>query len=204
VNAGSYLDAGGSSCYGMRRFTTQHNSSMQCVGAKTATLAKMERGRIVCEREGLAVFLFKGFKDFILRGNLVDLAVGLVVGLAFSGLVQALVKDLITPLISIPGKFSFPDWSFSINHSVFQIGDFLNTLISFVIIAVVVFLFVVRPMAALLDEIKKREKQAAPETHECPFCLNQIPIKATRCGFCTSEVVAVAAATTVATEIKKK
>jgi large conductance mechanosensitive channel len=95
--------------------------------------------------------LFKGFKDFLLRGNLVDLAVAFVIGAAFSGLVQALVKDVITPLISIPGKFSFPSWYFTINGSVFQIGDFLNTLISFLIMALVIFLFVVRPVAAILE-----------------------------------------------------
>src|SRR5579862_2876068 len=93
-------------------------------------------------------FLLKGFKDFLLRGNLVDLAVAFVVGAAFSGLVQSFVKDLITPLISIPGKFSFPSWTFMIDKSVFNIGDFFNALISFIILALVIFLFVVRPMTA--------------------------------------------------------
>ena len=142
--------------------------------------------------------LFKGFKDFLLRGNLVDLAVAFVIGVAFSGLVQALVKDVITPLISIPGKFSFPSWHFTINGSVFQIGDFLNTLISFLIMALVIFLFVVRPVAALLEEMKKHQKQAEPDTRDCPFCLNKIPVKARRCGFCTSEVLGVVAAETAA------
>ena len=141
--------------------------------------------------------LFKGFKDFILRGNLIELAVAFVVGAAFSGLVQSFVKDLITPLISIPGQFSFPDWTFTIRDSVFHVGDFFNALISFVIIAVVIFLFVVRPTAALLDEMKKHEKRAEPDTRECPYCFNTIPLKATRCGFCTSEVAAVVPATPV-------
>jgi large conductance mechanosensitive channel len=140
------------------------------------------------------MFLFKGFKNFILRGNLVDLAVAFVIGAAFSGLVQAFVSDLITPLISIPGKFSFPDWAFTIHGSIFHIGHFINTLVSFLIMAVVVFLFVVRPMAAILDEIKRHEKQTTPTTRECPYCCNSIPIKATRCGFCTSEVVALMSA----------
>ena len=144
--------------------------------------------------------VFKGFKDFILRGNLVELAVAFVIGAAFSGLVQSLVKDLITPLIGIPGKFSFPSWSFTINGSIFLIGDFLNALISFVLLALVIFLFVVRPMAALLDEIKKRQKQAEPDTRDCPFCLNKIPVKARRCGFCTSEVVGVVAEETAAAQ----
>jgi large conductance mechanosensitive channel len=153
--------------------------------------------------EGLAVKLFKGlgdffalkgFRDFILRGNLVDLAVAFVIGAAFAGLVTAFVKDLITPLIAIPGSFKFPDWTFTIHGSPFYIGDFLNTLISFVIMALVLFFFVVRPMTALLERIKKHEKQAEPDTRECPFCFNQISIKATRCGFCTSEVPPVGAA----------
>ncbi|HEY7358003.1 MAG TPA: large conductance mechanosensitive channel protein MscL [Ktedonobacterales bacterium] len=147
--------------------------------------------------------MLKGFKDFLLRGNLVNLAVAFVVGAAFASLVQAFVKDLITPLISIPGKFSFPAWTISINQSNFAIGDFINQFISFIIMALVIFLFVVRPMTAILDEIKKHEKQVAPDTHECPYCLNSIPVKATRCGFCTSEVVAVAAVA-AAVEHEKK
>ncbi|HEU5367656.1 MAG TPA: large conductance mechanosensitive channel protein MscL [Ktedonobacterales bacterium] len=147
-------------------------------------------------------FLLKGFKDFLLRGNLVDLAVAFVVGAAFASLVQSFVKDLITPLVSIPGKFSFPDWTITIRDSVFHIGDFFNALISFVIIALVIFLFVVRPMTAILDEIKKHEKQTTPTTRECPYCFNSIPVKATRCGFCTSEVVAVAVTTTAAEKEK--
>jgi large conductance mechanosensitive channel len=143
-------------------------------------------------------FLLKGFKDFILRGNLVDLAVAFVVGAAFAGLVQAFVKDLITPLISIPGSFSFPSWTLHVHGSIFQIGDFLNTFISFVLMALVVFLFVVRPMTAVLDEIKRHEKKVEPATHECPFCFNQIPLKATRCGFCTSQVIPVGVASTAA------
>ena len=142
--------------------------------------------------------VFKGFKDFLVRGNLVDMAVAFVIGVAFSGLVQAFVKDLITPLIGIFGSFSFPAWTFTVNHSDFHLGDFLNTLVSFVIMALVIFFFVVRPVAALLEELKKHQKQAEPDTRACPFCLNQIPVKARRCGFCTSEVVGVVAAETAA------
>jgi len=149
-------------------------------------------------------FLLKGFKDFILRGNLVDLAVAFVIGAAFAGLVQAFVKDLITPLISIPGSFSFPAWTITINHSDFHIGDFINSLISFVILALVIFLFVVRPMTAVLDEIKRHEKKVEPDTHECPFCFNQIPLKATRCGFCTSQVIPVGVASTAAAETEPR
>ncbi len=134
------------------------------------------------------MWLFKGFKEFILRGNLVDLAVAFVVGAAFSSVVQAFVKDLITPLIGIFGGFSFPNWSFRINGSIFQIGEFLNSLISFLLITVVVFFFVVRPVALLSDEINKHQKHADPTTRKCPFCYNDIPVQATRCGFCTSDV----------------
>jgi large conductance mechanosensitive channel len=147
--------------------------------------------------------LFQGFKAFILRGNLVDLAVAFVIGAAFSSVVQALVKDLITPLLGIFGGFSFPAWSFRVNGSVFQLGEFLNSLISFVLIAMVVFLFVVRPVALLLEQMKKHEKQLDPDTRPCPFCRNEISIQATRCGFCTSDV-AVALATLVGTETERQ
>jgi large conductance mechanosensitive channel len=191
-----------------------------CYGsAQPASPQKQQRGRpgflrgspslrvvrsVICTLEGLAVRLFKGFKEFILRGNLVDLAVGFVVGAAFATLVKAFVADLITPLIGIFGKFSFPDWTFKINNSPFLIGDFINNLLSFLIISLVVFFFVVRPMAAILDEMKKHEKKAAPATRECPFCCNTIPIKATRCGFCTAEVAAVTAAAAAGAEVEKQ
>jgi large conductance mechanosensitive channel len=148
--------------------------------------------------------VFKGFKNFVLRGNLVDLAVAVVIGAAFSTVIQAFVKDLITPLIGIFGGFSFPNWSFTLNKSVFQVGDFINSFISFLIVAFVVFFFVVRPVAFLLDEVKKHEKKQAAITRECPYCFNAIPIKATRCGFCTSEVVAAAAAATAVVEAEKQ
>ncbi len=129
----------------------------------------------------------KGFRDFILRGNVVDLAIAVVVGAAFSGIVTALVKDLITPLIGIFGGFSFPNWSFTVNKSVFAIGDFINSILSFLIIASVVYFLVVLPVNELMKRVHK-EKAADPTTRECPYCCNTIPMKATRCGFCTSEV----------------
>ena len=138
--------------------------------------------------------LLKEFREFILRGNVVDLAIGVVIGAAFGGVVTALVKDLITPLIGIFGKISFPDLKFTINGSPFLIGDFINTLISFLIIAAVVFFFVVKPVNTLMKRVY-HEKAAAPTTRDCPFCYSSIPMKATRCGFCTSEVEAVEPAT---------
>lgn len=134
----------------------------------------------------------KGFRDFILRGNVVDLAIAVVVGAAFSGIVVALVKDLITPLIGIFGGFSFPNWSFTVNKSVFAIGDFINSILSFLIITSVIYFLVVLPVNELTKRVHK-EKAADPTTRECPYCYNNIPLKATRCGFCTSEVETLAA-----------
>ena len=133
------------------------------------------------------------FKTFILRGNVVDLAIGIVIGAAFGGVVTAFVKDLITPIIGIFGGFNFPGWSFTVNGSTFLIGDFINVVLGFLIIAAVVFFFVVRPVNALIQRSKRGAKPADPTTRDCPYCLNSIPVQATRCGFCTSEVAAVAA-----------
>ncbi len=133
--------------------------------------------------------LLNEFKAFILRGNVVDLAVGIIIGAAFSSVVNALVKDLITPLIGIFGGFSFPNLTFTIHHSNFLIGEFINTAISFLILALVVFFFVVKPVNALMTRNKPKEAGLAT-TRECPFCLSTIPIKATRCAYCTSQVPA--------------
>ena len=132
--------------------------------------------------------LLKDFKTFILRGNVVDLAVAVVVGAAFTGIVTAFVKDLITPLIAaIGGKPDFSALKFTINHSQFLYGDFFNALVSFLIVAAVVFFFVVRPVTFLMSR-RKTELPPDPTTRECPYCLSSIPMKASRCAFCTSEV----------------
>ncbi len=134
--------------------------------------------------------LLQEFKAFILRGNVVDLAVAVVVGAAFSGIVTALVKDMITPLIAaIGGKPDFSGLTFTWNNSQFHYGDFLNALVSFLIIAAVIFFFVVKPINMLLA-LRHREAEPPPEPamRDCPYCLNSIPQKASRCGFCTSEV----------------
>jgi large conductance mechanosensitive channel len=129
----------------------------------------------------------KGFRDFILRGNLVDLAVAVVVGAAFGTVVQALVKDLITPLIAaIGGKPDFSDLSFTINKSHFLYGEFINALVAFMIVAVVVYFFIVTPFASLLERLMPK-KEVGP-TRSCPECLADIPVGARRCSFCTSEV----------------
>lgn len=127
------------------------------------------------------------FKAFILRGNVVDLAVGVVIGASFGAVVNAFVKDVITPLIGIPGKIDFSSWSFTVNGSRFLIGDFLNTIISFLLIALVIFFLVVKPVNYLMSR-RKTETPVDPTTRECPRCFSSIPIKATRCAFCTSDV----------------
>ena len=131
----------------------------------------------------------RDFKTFILRGNVVDLAVGIVIGAAFGTVVSALVSGFITPLVGIPGRADFSAFSFTINHSVFRYGDFINKVISFLIIAAVVFFLIVRPVNTLMAR-RKTELPADPTTRECPYCLSSIPVKATRCAFCTQEVPA--------------
>jgi large conductance mechanosensitive channel len=133
--------------------------------------------------------VLKDFKAFLLRGSVVDLAIAVVIGAAFGTVVQALVKDLITPLVSIPGKANFQDLHFTIRHSVFAYGDFLNVVISFVSIAAAVFFFVVRPINTLMDRRKTQTDVESP-TRECPECLSNIPAKAKRCAFCTAKVPA--------------
>ena len=125
------------------------------------------------------------FKEFVLRGNVVDLAVGVVVGAAFGDVVKKFVADIITPLVGIPGKFNFADLKFSVNSSQFLVGDFINALLSFVIIAAVIFLFVVKPVNWLMALNKPA---AAPTSKECPQCLSSIPIGAKRCAFCTTVI----------------
>lgn len=132
--------------------------------------------------------MVKEFKQFILRGNVVDLAVGVVIGSAFGAVVTAFVKDLITPLIAALVKMpDFSNLSFTINGSIFMYGDFINTLISFLLIAFAIFFFVVKPVNYLVSKSKK-EKPADPTSKKCPECLSEIPITAKRCSFCTQLV----------------
>lgn len=130
--------------------------------------------------------MLKGFRDFILRGNVIDLAVAVVIGAAFNSIVTALVKDLITPLIgAIGGQPDFSKIYFTINNSKFMIGDFLNALISFLMISAVIYFGVVLPMNKILARLKKGEKTEVNE-RTCPECLSVIPIKAKRCKYCTA------------------
>jgi len=130
-----------------------------------------------------------GFKAFLLRGNVVDLAVAVVIGAAFGKIVDALVSGFITPLIGVLG--GVPDFSaltVTINGSVFAIGVFINALLSFLLIAGVVYFFIVLPTSKLMEAAKPKAPAPAPKTRECPECLSQIPLAARRCAHCTAEV----------------
>lgn len=129
--------------------------------------------------------MLKDFKAFVLRGNVVDLAVGVVMGLAFGRVITAFVASILTPLISIPGSADFSSWSFTIGGSVFQYGLVINEIISFVLVAFAVFFFVVRPVNALMS-MRRTEPDVASTTKQCPECLSSIPKDARRCAFCTS------------------
>jgi large conductance mechanosensitive channel len=132
--------------------------------------------------------MFKGFRDFLLRGNVIDLAVAVVMGVAFNAVVAALVKDLVTPLIAaIVGKPDFGALSLTINGSRFPYGDFLNALISFVLVALAVYYAIVYPMNRLTARFKSKEPVT---TRECPECLSTIPTGARRCAYCTSSLTA--------------
>jgi large conductance mechanosensitive channel len=134
--------------------------------------------------------MLREFRAFILRGNLVDLAVAVVIGTAFTAVVNAIVKDLITPLIAaIGGKANFGNLAFTVNGSRFAYGDFLNALLTFLVVAAVVFFLVIKPVNALLDALRTEPEVESP-TRSCPECLSQIPRAASRCAFCTSEVAA--------------
>ncbi len=133
--------------------------------------------------------LAQEFKAFLLRGNVVDLAVAVVIGLAFGAVVTSFVEDLITPLIAaIIGEPDFSGLTFTINDSKFSYGSFINALISFVTIAAVIFFFVIKPMNMLLAR-SRREPPADPTTKKCPECISEIPIMASRCAFCASALV---------------
>ena len=133
--------------------------------------------------------MFKEFKQFVLRGNVVDLAVGVVIGAAFGSVVTALVKDLLTPFIAAIAKV--PDFSrltFALNGSVFMYGDLINTIISFLLVASAIFFFVVKPINLLIEHSHK-EPPADPTTKKCPECLSEIPLEAKRCAHCAQVVV---------------
>ena len=133
--------------------------------------------------------MIKDFKKFILRGNAVDLAVAVVIGAAFGAIVTALVKDIITPLIgAIGGQPDFSNLSLVLNGSKLMYGDFLNAVISFVLIAGVIFFLVVQPLNHLLSRATRNQDTPDPTTKKCPECLSEVPLKAKRCAFCTTKI----------------
>ena len=130
--------------------------------------------------------MLSGFKQFILRGNVVDMAVGVVIGAAFASVVGAFTKDLLTPLIAaLVGKPDFSAITFTLHGSTFLLGDFLNALISFLLVAAAVYFFVVTPINALVSRMRKAPAPADPTTKKCPECLSEIPIDARRCAHCS-------------------
>jgi len=138
--------------------------------------------------------MLSGFKQFILRGSVVDLAVGVVIGAAFGTVVTALVKDLINPIIAlVAGKPDFTGISFTIGSTVFPIGDFFTAVVSFLLVAAAVYFFVVTPINALIARSRKAAAPADPTTKKCPECLSEIPIDASRCSHCAQPVMGKAA-----------
>lgn len=131
----------------------------------------------------------KGFRTFILRGNMIDLAVGVVVGGAFGAVVASLVKDLITPFIAvIVGRPDFSKLGFKIGATDFLVGDFINAVVAFLLVSAVIYFFVVLPVNTLMARAKRGEVPPDPTTKKCMECLSDIPIGARRCAFCTSVV----------------
>jgi large conductance mechanosensitive channel len=134
--------------------------------------------------------MLKGFKEFMLRGNVVELAVAVVMGAAFTAVVTAFVKDLLTPIIAaIVGAPDFSAIAVSINGSKLMIGDFMNALFAFLMVGIAVYFFVVLPVNALVARMRRGEVAPDPTTKKCPECLSEIAIAARRCAFCTSPLV---------------
>jgi large conductance mechanosensitive channel len=138
--------------------------------------------------------MIKEFRSFLFRGNVVDLAIAVVIGAAFGAVVTALVDDIVMPIVGIFG--GSPDFSsntFTINGSLFKWGHFITALISFIIIAAVIFFVVVKPMNMLMARMKRGEVEPDPTTRACPECLSLVPIAATRCAFCAQPLPVIAA-----------
>ncbi len=131
----------------------------------------------------------KGFKAFLMRGNVIDLAVAVVIGVAFGAVVTALVKDLLTPLIAAAvGKVDFSAIQFTVNGSKFLIGDFANAVLSFFFIAAAIYFFVILPVNKVMELRRRGEAPPDPTTKLCPECLSTVPIKARRCAYCTAPI----------------
>lgn len=129
--------------------------------------------------------VIQDFKNFLMQGNVLDLAVAVVIGVAFNAVVMAFISDIITPLIGIPGHVNLASLTYTVNGSVFMIGAFINALIAFITLALVVFFFIIKPVSKLKERTSKNKD---PDTKTCPECLSQIPAKAKRCAYCTSKL----------------
>ncbi len=127
------------------------------------------------------------FIDFISKGDVIALAVAVVFGVAFNSVITALVTDLVTPLIGIPGHVNFNSITYTVNNSTFQVGAFVNSIINFIVIALVVFFLIVRPVERF-QKMRQSKKQTTPTTKVCPECLSTVPIGAKRCMYCTSKL----------------
>ena len=133
--------------------------------------------------------MFKGFAKFIMRGSAVDLAVAVVMGAAFGAVVTALVKDLLTPLIAaLVGSPHFSELTFTIHNSKFLYGEFINALVSFVLVAAAVYYFIVAPLNAFTKRLSPPGDDTPPKLKDCPECLSEIPEAARRCKFCTASL----------------
>jgi large conductance mechanosensitive channel len=153
---------------------------------KPAARPAARAGKITLQEGGI---MLKGFRQFVLRGNVLDLAVAVVIGGAFGTVITALVKDLITPLLAaIIGKPDFSALAFTVNGSRFPIGDFINALVAFVLMAAAIYFLVVVPVNAVTARMRRGEAPPDPTTKRCPECLSEVPIAARRCAFCTSAI----------------
>lgn len=138
--------------------------------------------------------LLKEFKEFAFKGNMIDMAVGIVIGAAFGTVITSLVSDIFMPLIQAiggGGKEAYEGWVFTVNQQKVNVGKFIGALVNFLIIALAIFIVIVK-LVGMLTRKKHEEAPAEPTTRECPFCLSEVPIKATRCKCCTSELPAIA------------
>ncbi len=132
--------------------------------------------------------LAQDFRDFVIKGNVLDLAVAVVMGAAFNALITALVADLVTPLIGIPGHVDFANVTYVVNNSTFKIGAFVNAIITFLSVSIAVFFFIIKPVSKLQAMAMKPGAPSPPNTKKCPYCFTEIPLQATRCSACTSKL----------------